>query len=175
MHVVTDETSLNWVLKDGPHDPYIVVMYPEHFSSENLLKFKSSDRVSGVLVLKDKPGETVSTISKFSTDLSCPNSQFSAYNSSNPNRCQNWNAPGSSLLFENFGFPIFLVKSDKEADTLRKCYKDFNEPKNGEARDWPLCAAQLKSFMMAAKDTPTCKRRSEAISFNPMGCKYLLH
>ena len=50
-----------------------------------------------------------------------------------------------------------------------QCYRDFNEPSaSGAARSYPLCAMQLKVAMDAAKDTPTCIRRSSMITnLNP--------
>jgi nicastrin len=75
-----------------------------------------------------------------------------------------WNEAGQEILFENYDFPIFYVQNERESLEIQKCYNDFNLPIDGMARDWPLCAAQLKAHMFAAVDTPTCMRRSERFS-----------
>lgn len=181
LHLVEDDQSLEWVLKDGPHTPYIALLYPEYFNQKNLQKFQDSERVNGVLLLKEKKHTelkdgsftTAKELSPFSTDSSCPNNQFGFYNTSSPDYCQRWNEPGNSILFESFKFPIFFVKNDTEADTLISCYRDHNQPVNGTPKGWPLCAGQLKSFMMAAKDTPTCLRRSSVFSISPQSSKFL--
>ena len=49
-----------------------------------------------------------------------------------------------------------------------QCYKTHNSQ---EHPDYPLCAVQLKDFMYAAKDTPTCVRKSNIP--NPIGGKWL--
>ena len=51
---------------------------------------------------------------------------------------------------------------------LLQCYNQFNKPEDGKARSYPLCAAQVKNAMDAAKDTPTCIRRSNMVTnLNP--------
>ena len=39
-------------------------------------------------------------------------------------------------------------------------------PVNNTAPDYPLCAAQVKDFMFAAKDTPTCMRKTNTVGPN---------
>ncbi|XP_013790954.1 nicastrin-like, partial [Limulus polyphemus] len=49
------------------------------------------------------------------------------------------------------------------------CYHKFNNPSEGSDQKWPLCAAEMKSVMLAAKDTETCMRRSNlAANLNPI-------
>ena len=52
---------------------------------------------------------------------------------------------------------------------MLQCYKRYNEPlSNGEYRSYPLCAAEVKSAMDGAVDTPTCIRRSNTMTnLNP--------
>lgn len=38
-----------------------------------------------------------------------------------------------------------------------QCYNEHNSP---DKPDYPLCGVQLKDFMYAAKDTPTCMRKT---------------
>ena len=57
--------------------------------------------------------------------------------------------------------------------TLVQCYRDNNQPINGSVPDYPLCAVELKDFMFAAKDTPTCIRKSKVP--NPTQSKDIVH
>ncbi|CAL8148652.1 unnamed protein product [Orchesella dallaii] len=166
LHLVEDEASLQWVLKEGPHSPYIVLLYPEYFTREHILQFQDSGRVNGVLMLKEK-GNNSTSLTSFSTESSCPNQGFGIYNTSSSKQCQKWNAPGNHLLLENLDFPIFFIYNDTESQKLLNCFETFNRPINGSAREWPLCASQLRSFMLAAINTPTCLRRSSVFSMNP--------
>lgn len=77
-------------------------------------------------------------------------------------------------MFERFDFPVFYVQNETKANEILDCYYKFNHPiDNATARDWPLCAAQLKSFMLAAVDTPTCLRRSEKFNLEQQSRKDL--
>ncbi|CAL8146502.1 unnamed protein product [Orchesella dallaii] len=166
LHLIEDKHSLDWVLKDGPNAPYITMLYPVDFTRENIMQFRDSGRVTGVLLLKEKGINTNTT--SFSTDSSCPNQNSGIYNTSSSKHCQSWNPAGNSLLWENLNFPIFYVHSESETEKLLKCFDNFNRPKNGiTSQGWPLCATQLRSFMLAAVDTPTCLRRSSVFNMNP--------
>lgn len=74
VYLVDDDASLNWVVKDGPHDPYIALIYPDYMSHHVMRQFKMSDRVSGVLVLNST--SRIKKMTQFSTDLTCPNKGF---------------------------------------------------------------------------------------------------
>ena len=41
-----------------------------------------------------------------------------------------------------------------------QCYEKYNNPDDGLAYNYPLCAAELKDAMNGAKDSITCIRRS---------------
>ena len=118
---------------------------------------------------------------RYSSDSKCPNSQSSLY--TNSDSCKPWNPSGSDILHQDWSFPIFLVdKPEKMEDLRSKCYEEFNSPINGEARDWPLCAVELKSHMIAAVDTKTCQRRNNLINpfspiliCDPMGDQNIFH
>jgi nicastrin len=84
------------------------------------------------------------------------------YSSGSQHYCEKWNDAGEDFLFQNFNFPIFYVKDVEKVQKILNCYNKFNRPIDPNVpRDWPLCAAELKAFMLAAVDTPTCLRRSE--------------
>ena len=72
-----------------------------------------------------------------------------------------WNPNG------RLAFPIFLVDNQTMVDKLiHECYEAFNKPHDdgGQPRDWPLCAIELLSHMIAAVDTKTCQRRNDLIN-----------
>ena len=84
---------------------------------------------------------------------------------------------------EDWPFPIFLVDNQTMVHTLiHECYKKFNEPRGEEPREWPLCAIELISHMIAAVDTKTCQRRNDLINIfaptlvcDPMGDQNIFH
>ena len=49
----------------------------------------------------------------------------------------------------------------KELNLYLQCYKKFNEPVNGVAPAYPLCAVQLKDRMDGAKNSEVCVRRTK--------------
>ena len=162
VHLIKDSTDVDWILKNGPHDPYIAVFTPNTFSSKNLLRLRDSGKISGAMLIypTDAPSPEA-----YSDDSTCPNSVSSLYQGTE-NQCRSWNPPGSNLMFEDYDFPILLSKDQNTSDFLVKdCFEKFNVPEeDGSARDWPLCAVELKSHMYAAVDTPTCIRRSNMIT-----------
>ena len=58
-----------------------------------------------------------------------------------------------------------------------QCYERFNKPTTGseKPRDYPLCSTLLKDAMDAAKDTPTCIRRSNLVTNLNPGIKTAHH
>jgi len=56
-----------------------------------------------------------------------------------------------------------------------KCFYRFNEPSvEGNPPSYPLCSVELKAFMWAAVDTPTCLRRGRLnMLLNPQPCIYI--
>lgn len=116
---------------------------------------------------------------------------YSTYCDQNP-----WNFGGDGLLFEDLLFPIFFLNESSSnhssllddvcltssiiismktlnCDFYLQCYFKFNQPNNGNPPDYPLCAIELKAFMWAAVDTPTCLRRGRLnMLLNPQPCMY---
>ncbi|XP_035704383.1 nicastrin isoform X2 [Folsomia candida] len=160
VHLVENESSLQWVTRIGPHDPYVALIYPDFLTDRVMNLFKRSGRVGGILVLNDTI--RIQGLLQSSPDLKCPNEGFGLALPNSTHYCENWNNAGESILFQKFDFPVFYVHNETESQTILSCYDDFNRPINGTtAREWPLCAAQLRAFMLAAVDTPTCLRRSD--------------
>nr|XP_028566120.1 nicastrin [Podarcis muralis] len=171
IHVVEKKSDLNWVLKDGPHAPYMVLLDGYLFTGDVMQQLKGSSRISGLAVAISKP----SLHTGFSPGLRCPNDGFGVYNGSyGPEyaHCNMtvWNPLGSSLSYMDFGFPIFLLQDENETEVIKKCYQTYNLPANGSDPQYPLCAMQLSSHMHAVTSTVTCMRRSaiqSTFSLNP--------
>ncbi|XP_042295200.1 nicastrin [Sceloporus undulatus] len=171
IHVVEKESDLNWVLTDGPHSPYVVLMDGELFTGELMQRLKGSSRISGLAVAIAKPSPSKG----FSPGLKCPNDGFGIYNGTyGPEyahcKVTVWNILGSGLSYEDFGFPIFLLQDENETEVIKQCYQTYNHPHNGSIPQYPLCAMQLSSHMHAVTSTVTCMRRSaiqSTFSLNP--------
>ncbi|CAG7722359.1 unnamed protein product [Allacma fusca] len=165
LHLVDSDDALNWVSRDGPHSPYIVLVYADRFVNRTtMIQLRDSGRVSGVLLLNSKTLK----LDAFSEENTCPNRGYGLYTDpKDPRYCEPWNSKGNGLLYEEWDFPIFYVTDPTQVESLTGCFSHFNEPVNGTARDWPLCAAQLQSHMLAAVDSETCIRRENVFSLQP--------
>ncbi|CAH1796310.1 unnamed protein product [Owenia fusiformis] len=169
VHYVQDEDDLNWVMNKGPHAPYAVLLTSAMFTGDNVRKLWHGGKINGILVINTN--ETADPKS-FSPDDSCPNKGTSMYKEdADYQHCKTvtWNLGATGLMFEDFNGPIIALANQTEVDyIINDCYERFNKPVNGEPREYPLCSAELKARMDAAKDTPTCQRRSNLIqNLNP--------
>ncbi|NXW37689.1 NICA protein, partial [Phaetusa simplex] len=171
IHVVEKEEDLKWVLADGPHPPYMILLDGNLFNRRVMLQLKGTSRVSGLAVAVAKPNPPQG----FSPGLKCPNDGFGVYSKDyGPQfaHCNKtvWNPVGSGLSYEDFDFPIFLLEDANETQVIKQCYQDHNVPREGSVPEYPLCAMQLFSHMHAVTSTVTCMRRSSlqsTFSINP--------
>lgn len=173
IHVVSSEDDVQFILDDDSGVKYIAALRADFFNMGNMTKLQDSNRVNGVIVLRsslDLPEQG------FSPDSTCPNDGFGLYADHNQYAsCKkvSWNPknPGTDMFFTRWNFPIFMVDNKTSIDIIvNKCFKEHNLPPKGKhERTWPLCAAQLRSRMSAAKDSVTCIRRSEnLVTMNPL-------
>nr|XP_056709433.1 LOW QUALITY PROTEIN: nicastrin [Euleptes europaea] len=171
IHVVEKQEDVQWVLSDGPHPPYMVLLDGELFTRVMMDQLKESSRISGVAVAMAKP----SPAGGFSPGSKCPNDGFGVYSSeygsqyAHCNRME-WNPLGNGLFYEDFSFPIFLLQDENETQVIKQCYQTYNLPRNGSVPQYPLCAMQLFSHMHAVTSTVTCMRRTSlqsTFSINP--------
>ncbi|XP_078065016.1 nicastrin-like, partial [Mustelus asterias] len=171
IQLVEKEEDLAWVFKEGPHPPYAVLLETHMFRRDVMLRLKAQDRVAGVAVVIPSTPET----SQFSPQLKCPNAGYGVYSQDYGPEYMNcnttlWNPNANGLSFEDFPFPIFMLRDQNETQTIRECYYNHNKPDNGTPPEYPLCAMQLSSHMHAVRDTVTCMRRNTAqltITLNP--------
>jgi len=77
LQLVESQESVDLIVSNGHHSPYIALVYPEFFTPQTLEQFQKSDgRVSGVLLLKHGPDSENEQPKEFSTDLQCPNQGY---------------------------------------------------------------------------------------------------
>ena len=146
--------------------PFIILVDPYIFNADLLHTFKSSGLVTGVLLPGIKDGRWKDHYPKegYSDDSKCPSSSLPNNHAPCPAQSP-WNAVGSGTMWENWGFPIFLLENSTFTEQIHSCYTTHN---TGPALAWPLCALELTSNMYAAQDSATCLRRSALFSISPV-------
>jgi len=158
-----EEQDLNKV-SDSAFAPYIVLIDPYMFSGALLESLKSSGNVNGVILPSVTEGlwEGHYPKSGYSDDSTCPNS---ATNNSSCINNNPWNPSGSSAMWVDWGFPIFLVQNTNATEKLYNCFVQYNDK---SPLSWPLCSMELKANMYGAKDSQTCIRRSNLFNITPL-------
>ncbi|KAL0280580.1 UNVERIFIED_CONTAM: hypothetical protein PYX00_001836 [Menopon gallinae] len=165
VHIIRNESDINWLIDEASAGPYIVVITFKYFNRNSMLRFKNSGKVSGVVLTN--VNET--TIAKYSPDDSCPNR-----NSGLDGQCDSnnpWNPAGDSLLFENLGFPVIFVDSKETLEFIEKCFETHNSHDLDQQSTRSLCSIEIVSHNIAAVDTRTCMRRKMMAS-NLMQLRY---
>ncbi|KAL5020567.1 hypothetical protein ScPMuIL_003459 [Solemya velum] len=173
IHLVSDETDFHWLIKNGPHEPYMALIYAVNFTLDNVLRLQNSGRVNGIMVLDSDNDTSLMPEDGFSPDESCPGDQYGLY-ADDPDykNCQKttWNPVGKAMMFQDYSLPIFVLTNQTEINSILSFYETFNKPGvDGKARDYPLLAIEMKDAMDAAKDSQTCIRRSNlVVNLNPL-------
>ncbi|XP_068731968.1 nicastrin-like [Montipora capricornis] len=161
LHYVQNRSDVDWILKKGKHAPYVPLFRSDQFDEKLLNLLIEKEKISGALVIAVPNGKyRHSPKSGFSPDYECPNNGFGAYSDDSEfKNCKvKWNKGGNAMSFRYYDIPIFALNNEKEVDALIECYKKHNSQEHPE---YPLCGVQLKDFMFAAKDTPTCMRKTQ--------------
>lgn len=158
LHLIQSDSDIDFLLQEPPAPPYAAIVTPKHFTRENILKLRDSHFVSALVLINDTTG-----MESFSQELKCPNQFFThskqpVCDVSKPETL--WNPFGSGLLQENFDIPIIFLSKQKEVEKVIKCYKDFNQDRQGQA-ERSLCSIEINSFMSAAGNSEICMRRTE--------------
>jgi len=169
VQVIESDADLSLV-ENSNHAPYIVVVKPTAFSGELLRKMRDTGNINGVILPGIKSGRWAGMVPKEgSEDSQCPNQLSSMYKGDSQEECGGnnvWNPAGQNLMFEDWGFPIFLVEDTAKTDYLiHDCFEIHNKiTENRTNPEWPLCSVELKSNMYAAVDSQTCMRRSNIMN-----------
>lgn len=161
IHYVETEEDLDFILANGTSPPYIPVVPTALFESKIARKLVESDRVSGLVLYKQKS----TPVEHFSHDKVCPNELSNL----NDTCTKDWNPFGTGLNYQDFPFPIFFVRDEADVVKIRNCFEKFNNFSFEEHNERSLCALEIKAFMFATTDTPTCLRRSNSfLNVNPV-------
>ncbi|CAH1153337.1 unnamed protein product [Phaedon cochleariae] len=165
IHVCDSKRDLNFLLVNGTAFPYIPVLPVKYFNVENLERMIESKKVSGLVLHLNN--ETLKSLDYFTHDYQCPNPYSSLTDTCN--EVSTWNPYGTGLLYRDIPFPIFYIDSYEEVLKMRNCFEKFNNFSYESQSDRSLCSLELKSFMYATTNTPTCRRRSNIITnLNPV-------
>ncbi|KAK3871136.1 hypothetical protein Pcinc_023698 [Petrolisthes cinctipes] len=165
IHVIQNQSDLQWVYDKGPHKPYVLAIPPQFHTPQVLKQAEDSGKVSGIVVMVEE-NFNPQVLGEFSGESHCPNSELDLYKASFPEYsgyCEKnpWNPDGTSFLFMSWNFPVFLVDNQTSIDYIKQYYEDFNKPdENGEPQPWPLLCMELNSNMFGTTNAEVCMRRS---------------
>ncbi|XP_033179627.1 nicastrin isoform X5 [Bombus impatiens] len=126
-----------------------------------LLRLRNTHNINGVLLTKNTSQPHPEY---YSPEDTCPN-RYSGYK-----KCQDlgWNPYGSSLLMEDWPFPMFYTENQTLIEAVKSCFLKHNAPDMENQQYRPLCALEMKSFMFAAINSESCIKRSDfKLNFNP--------
>ncbi|XP_052272818.1 nicastrin-like isoform X2 [Dreissena polymorpha] len=172
VHFIRNETDMNWLLNSGPHAPYAALLNKSDFNRATVQKLLDSGKVNGIMVLNNTDQILPDS---FSPDDSCPNQGHGLY-AKDPayQSCSKvqWNQNADGLMMMDLSIPIFIINDASDTKMLiETCYEGHNQPHaDGSARDYPLCAVELKDRMDGAKDSETCIRRTRhQLNLEPQG------
>ncbi|XP_033759066.1 LOW QUALITY PROTEIN: nicastrin-like [Pecten maximus] len=161
VYYVESINDINYIIKEANQPPYAILMGPELFTLKNVQNLWNSGKINGMMVIHL---DTTPIPDTFSPDTTCPNDPYGLYHgNSDYGNCREgqWNLNGNSMMFHDYAFPIFVMKDEEEVNYLiHDCFESFNKPIDGNPRNYPLCAVELKDSMSGSKDSVTCIRRN---------------
>lgn len=158
------------------------------FTKDVLYRLKNTNNINGILLTKNI-SQTPPDF--YSPEDTCPN-RYSGHK-----KCNNdspWNPKGSSLLMEDWPFPMFFTEvhtlnltkfsslrrahnfsltnvsfqNQTLIEAIKSCFWKHNAHDSEQQRHRPLCALEMKSFMFAAINSDSCIKRSDfKLNFNP--------
>ena len=100
--VETDQ-DLKWLESNSTAGPYVAIMSFSMFTRDTLLRLRNTKNINGILLANI----TESRPSFYSPDDTCPNRYSGAKKC---NDVKPWNPHGSSLLVDDWPFPIFFTE-----------------------------------------------------------------
>ncbi|KAK9296650.1 hypothetical protein QLX08_009467 [Tetragonisca angustula] len=164
IHLVEDEDDIRWLEHNATAGDYTVVLTFSMFTRDILLRLKNANNINGVLLAKN----TSQPLPEFySPEDTCPN-RYSGYKQCNDDVHVDWNPHGSSLLMEDWPFPMFYTENQTLVEAVRSCFLKHNAHDIENQQYRPLCALEMKSFMFAAINSESCIKRSDfKLNFNP--------
>lgn len=175
VHLVRNADDIELIVNSGANQPYVPCLSSRFFTQENLVKFRDSGRVSG-LILFDSRSDPLPD--SFTEDRRCPN-EMTSYYRADPTyghcRREEWNKYASfeAISELNLDFPMILMRDQSNITSIRECFQRFNEPSAGQRPSGTtsmLCSLELKTWMVGAKNSKTCMSRSTSgLNFESVG------
>ncbi|XP_057663612.1 nicastrin [Diorhabda carinulata] len=161
IHFCDNLKDLENIISEGTSPPYIPILPTRLFHPKILQFMIDSEKVNGVILHSDND-----TLNNFTHDNQCPNPQSSLKGTCSKDSI--WNPWGTGMLYLDIPFPIFYVENSENIQSIKDCFNKFNNYSYSEQIYRPLCSLELRSFMYATTNTPTCIRRSDLLtSLNP--------
>lgn len=165
LHLIQEKSDFNFVLNTPPAPPYILIVPPQLFTRDNIMRVIASGKknVAGIVIPGNRTG-----LEHFSQESMCPNAfggllKNQTCDVNTPEKT--WNPYGTGLLLEDIPFPVYFVSDDKEQKQIVKCYHDHNSFDIDNQYKRSLCSMQIKSFMSAAVSSEVCIRRTRYVSY----------
>lgn len=163
IQLIRDETDIDLVIKDGSNFPYIPCLTTKYFTYENIIKFRDSKRVSGLVLFDVQSKDKLPN--SFTEDKRCPNEMTSYYKDNEVyGHCkrEEWNkfAPSIESISElDLDFPMILIRDKENITSIEQCFNDFNVKGTSKTSDL-ICSMELKTWMFGAKNSKVCMSRS---------------
>lgn len=171
VHLVLNDSDIDWLESNGVHPPYVVVMSNHMFKRDVFERLIDCEKVNGLVIIgneTDRPGN-------FSPDSTSPNARYGLYcDNKQQSGCidQEWNPFGNGMMFEDVPFPMVALSNESDINfIIKECYEKYNSiDVMSMPKGYSLCAMEIKDIMDGAKDTPTCHRRTNLVNnLNPQG------
>ena len=165
VHLVRSADDIDLIVQSGANQPYVPCLSTRFFTHENLVKFRDSHRVSGLILFDTRSDELPEA---FSEDRRCPN-EMTSYYRTDPTyghcRREEWNKYASfeAISELNLDFPMILMRDQSNITSIKQCFQRFNEPSAGHRPSGTtsmLCSLELKTWMVGAKSSKVCMSRS---------------
>lgn len=142
---------MEFVLNHGMSPPYIPVIPTSLFTFQTVQSLRNSSLVSGLVLYSAND-----SLAHFTHEYKCPNPTSSLQGTCD--KKNEWNPFGTGLLYTEIPFPVFYIQNEDEVLRIQDCFDKFNNFSYDTQADRSLCSLELKSFMFATTDTPTCRR-----------------
>ncbi|CAK9798202.1 Nct [Anthophora plagiata] len=155
IHLIEEESDVRWLVHNSTAGPYTVVLTFSMFTKDVIHRLRDTHNINGVLLAKNI---SQAHPNFYSPEDTCPN-RYSGYKG-----CNNtlpWNPNGSSLLMEDWPFPMFYTENQTLIEAVRSCFWKHNAHDLEGQSYRSLCTLEMKSFMFAAINSDSCIKRGD--------------
>ncbi|KAL2715967.1 nicastrin isoform X1 [Vespula squamosa] len=155
IHLIEHEDDVRWLETNATAGPYTAVLSFSMFMRNILIRLKNTNNINGVLLARNNSQKYPDF---YSPDDTCPN-RYSSYKKCNEKNL--WNPYGSSILLEDWPFPMFYMENQTLLEAIKSCFWTHNAHDLENQSKRSLCALEMKSFMFAAVNSESCLKRSD--------------